>query len=329
MEALLIPAGAVLLAAGWIWLVAVTMRRSVTRMVLALLFGPLTLLMRGMGYPMPPRLLMLTGVLALVSGSFWLQHQHPDRADQLIAGDWLVEPAAGGALRGTIMGQPFNPDSITWRGDDLLLEESPDGRTRRSLTIRFGNARELLLQPSVERLPDDDGAWPELILRWHTGALAEPGLRRVTGDYSLSLDLTRVGDDQVEGRIHLHLPTSYSTWLTGAFRLTTAPDWMSEREQTERLVLQAVPSVAPENPRPMPASPAWRELSLLALLDEPDLFSGAQIRLTTWTGRVHQGVFRQLSPEQRIVLSLPRGANQVELHFHPLDIRLIEEAVRR
>ena len=79
----------------------------------------------------------------------------------------------------------------------------------------------------------------------------------------------------------------------------------------------------------MPASPAWRELSLLALLDEPELFSGAQIRLTTWTGRVHQGVFRQLSPEQRIVLSLPRGANQVELHFHPLDIRLIEETVGR
>ena len=223
MEALLIPAGAILLAMGWIWLVAVTMRRSVARMVLALCFGPLTLLMRGMGYPLLPRLLMLAGVAGLVSGTFWLQQQHPDRAEQLIAGDWLMEPAARGALRGTIMGQPFNPNNIAWRGDDLILEENLDGRTRRALTIRFGNASELLLQPSVERLPDDDGAWPELILRWHTGALAEPGLRRVTGDYSLSLDFTRVGEAQVEGRIHLHLPSTHSTWLTGAGASLNAP----------------------------------------------------------------------------------------------------------
>lgn len=329
MEALLIPAGAVLLAMGWIWLVAVTMRRSVTRMALALFFGPLTLLMRGMGYPLLPRLLMLAGVAGLISGTFWLQHQHPERADQLVAGDWLMEPAAGGVLRGTIMGQPFNPNSISWRGDDLVLEENLDGRTRRALTIRFGNAPELLLQPSVERLPDDDGAWPELILRWHTGALAEPGLRRVTGDYSLSLDLTRVGEEQVEGRIHLHLPTSHSTWLTGAFQLAPAPEWMHEREQTERLVLQASPASMPDNPKPAPPAPAWRELSLLAVLDEPELFSGAPVRLTTWTGRIHQGVFKRLSPEQRVVLSLPRGPNQVELHFHPLDIRLLEESARR
>lgn len=329
MEALLIPAGAILLAMGWIWLVAVTMRRSVTRMALALLFGPLTLLMRGLGYPMLPRLLMLAGVLGLVSGSFWLQQRHPERADQLLAGDWLAEPAAGGTLRGTIMGQPFNPNSIIWRGDDLVLEESLDGRVRRALTIRFGNARELLLQPSVERLPEDDGAWPELMLRWHTGALAEPGLRRVTGDYSLSLDLTRVDDGQVDGRIHLHLPATHSTWLTGAFRLAAAPDWMSEREQSERLVLQPGPTAEAENARPAPAPPVWRELSLLALLDEPELFSGTPVRLTTWAGRVHQGEFKQLSAEQRIVLSMPRGPNQVELHFHPLDIRLLEEAARR
>lgn len=329
MEALLIPAGAILLAMGWIWLVAVTMRRSVARMVLALCFGPLTVLMRGMGYPLLPRLLMLAGVAGLVGGTFWLQQQHPDRAEQLIAGDWLMEPAARGALRGTIMGQPFNPNNIAWRGDDLILEENLDGRTRRALTIRFGNASELLLQPSVERLPDDDGAWPELILRWHTGALAEPGLRRVTGDYSLSLDFTRVGEAQVEGRIHLHLPSTHSTWLTGAFKLAPAPDWMHQREHTERLVLQASPASVPESPTPAPAAPTWRELSLLAVLDEPELFAGAPVRLTTWAGRVHQGVFKQLSPEQRIVLSLPQGPNQVELHFHPLDIRLLEESARR
>lgn len=331
MEALLILGGAAVLVLGWVWLVASTMRRSVGRMLLALFFGPLTLMLRGLGYPLGPRLLMLAGLISLIGGGIWLHNQHPDRMEHLLSGSWLLQPAEHNHLRGTIMGQPFNPNRIYWRGDDLVFEEGIEDRVRRSLTIRFGNARELLLAPSVERLPDDEGVWPELILRWHTGALSDPGLRRVTDNYSLSLDFNRTAGGQVDGRIHLHLPTIHTTWLTGRLQLSTAPEWMRERDQTERLVLQAKQAETAATPEDeaQPEPPAWRELSLLAIMDEPELFLDAPVRLTTWTGRTHQGVFKQLSAEKRLVLSIPKGPNQVDLHFHPLDVRLIEERTAR
>lgn len=330
MEGLLILSGVVLLLAGWVWLVASCMRRSVGRMLLALLFGPLTLILRGLGYPLWPRLLMFVGLVGIIGGTAWLHYQHPERLQEIFVEGLAIEQAGEGDLRGTIMGQPFAPNNIVWRGDDLVLEESMDDRVRRSLTIRFGNARELLLAPSVERLPQDEGAWPELILRWHTGAMSEPGLRQVTSDYSLSLDFARVDGEQVEGRIHLHLPSIHSTWLTGQMQLASMPEWMREREQTERLVLQAVPSQTSADDEQVPVElPAWRELSLLAVMDEPELFTGTRVRLTTWAGRTHTGNLRPMSPEKRLVLSIPQGPNQIELHFHPLDVRMIEESTER
>lgn len=330
MEGLLILSGALLLLAGWVWLVVSSMRRSVGRMLLALLFGPLTLILRGMGYPLGPRLLMFFGLVGLIGGSAWLHHQHPERLEQVLNGGLSAEQASEGDLRGTIMGQPFTPSNIVWRGDDLVLEESIDDRVRRSLTIRFADARELLLAPSVERLPQDEGAWPELILRWHTGAMSEPGLRQVTGDYSMSLEFVRAAGGQVEGRIHLHLPSIHSTWLTGQMQLASMPEWMREREQTERLVLQTNSNQTSTADDQAPADqPAWRELSLLAVMDEPELFTDTRVRLTTWGGRTHMGSLKPLSPEKRLVLSIPQGPNQIELHFHPLDVRMIEEGTGR
>ena len=327
MEALMILAGAGALVAGWVWLVVATMRRSVSKMLLALFFAPLTLLLRGMGYPLGPRLLMLVGILAMVAGGALLQQRHPDRVQELLAGHWLDEPGAAEDLRGTIMGQPFRPNRILWRGDDLVFEEGTGDRVRRSLTIRFGNARELLLESSVERLPSDEGLWPELVLQWHTGALSEPGLRRITDNYSLSLDFRGGQQAQTAGRIHLHLPTIHSTWLTGEIPPLTLPQWMTERSRSDTLVLQPRVEAAARSAQSVRPVPVWRELSLLAMLDEPELFSGSVVRLTTWSGRTHEGVLKQLSEDKRLVLALPRGADQVELHFHPLDIRQIEERI--
>ena len=327
MEALLILGGVVLLGLGWLWLVIAAVRLSVGRMLLALVCAPLTLVLRGLGYPLWPRLLLLAGLLGLLTGSVLLHVNHPERLQMLLSGRWAVEPEASSDLRGSIMGQPFAPNRIIWRGEDLVFEEGPPDRVRRSLTIRFASARELLRAPVIERLPGDQGAWPELILRWHTGALSEPGLRRVPGDYSLSLDFAKPVAGRVEGRIHLHLPTIHSTWLTGQVLLSSTPDWLLQQERAERAVRYSRPS-APEviPPAEQPAASAqWRELSLLALMDEPQLFSGALVRLTTWSGRVHQGRFKQLSSEGRLILSQDRGPDQVELHFHPLDIRQIEE----
>lgn len=330
MEALLILAGAVLLVLGWVWLVISAIRLSVGRMLFALLAAPLTLLVRGRGYPVWPRLLLLLGILGILLGATQLYQHQPERLDQLLSGRWAVSASAASDLQGTIMGQPFAPERIVWRGEDLVFEEGPADRVRRALTIRFGAAQDLLREPTIERLPSDDGAWPELILQWHTGALSAPGLRKVTEGYSLSLDLAEPVDGRVEGRIHLHLPTIYSTWLTGRIELSSAPAWLQERVKTEQLeqlelhkVAEQAAADATKEKNPQPPL-QWQELSLLALMDEPQLFSGSRVRLTTWSGRTHLGIFKELSEEERLILAQARGPHQIELHFHMLDIRKVE-----
>lgn len=331
MEALMILAGGLLLVVGWLWLVIAAIRLSVGRMLLALFLAPLTLVLRGRGYPTWPRVLLLLGIVSLVIGVLELQRQQPERLALLLSGGWSVDAPTASDLQGTIMGQPFVPERILWRGEDLVFEEGPPERLRRSLTIRFADAGSLLQEPVIQRLPGDEGAWPELVLQWYSGALAAPGLRKVLDDYSLSLDFAEPVQGQVEGRIHLHLPTIYSTWLTGRVELASAPPWLLERVQAEQLAQQqaaahtAATDVREE--RQQPQEQEWQELSLLALIDEPALFSGSAVRLTTWSGRVHLGTFRELSAEQRLILAQARGANQVELHFHPLDIRMIESRV--
>ena len=328
MEALMILAGGLLLAVGWLWLVIAAIRLSVGRMLLALFLAPLTLVLRGRGYPTWPRVLLLLGIVSLVIGALELQRQQPERLTLLLSGGWSADAPAANDLQGTIMGQPFVPERIIWRGEDLVFEEGPPERLRRSLTIRFADAGSLLQDPVIQRLPGDEGAWPELVLQWYSGALAAPGLRKVLDDYSLSLDFAEPAQGQVEGRIHLHLPTIYSTWLTGRVELASVPQWLIERDQAEQLAQQAAAheaaAVVREDSRQPGKHKEWQELSLLALIDEPALFSGSAVRLTTWSGRVHLGTFRQLSEERRLILAQARGANQVELHFHPLDIRMIE-----
>lgn len=329
MEALLILAGVTLLVLGWMWLVTAAIRLSVGRMLLALLAAPLTLLTGSRGYPVWPRLLLLLGLVGILIGATQLHLRQPERLEQLISGRWSSDAPAARDLQGTIMGQPFAPERILWRGEDLVFEEGPANRARRSLTIRFGPAQPLLREPAIERLPSDDGVWPELILQWYTGALTAPGLRKVKDGYSLSLDLAEPVGGRVEGRIHLHLPTIYSTWLTGRIELPSIPEWLQERAATEQLehqhiALEPTAAAAAMTDRKREASTHWQELSVLALMDEPQLFAGSRVRLTAWSGRAHLGTFKQLSEDARLILAQAHGPHQIELHFHMLDIRRIE-----
>lgn len=325
MEALMILAGGLLLVLGWIWLVVAATRLSVSRMLLALFLAPLTLFWRRGGYPRVPRLLVLLGLLGITLGALQLHRHQPERLDLLLSGQWGATAPAASELQGTIMGQVFTPERAFWQDEDLVFEEGPAERPRRVLTIRFARARTLLQDPVIERLPGDEGAWPELILQWYSGALTAPGLRKVVDDYSLSLHFAEPEEGRVEGRIHLHLPTLHSTWLTGRVELSSVPPWLANQAEHEDRARRATDAAtAPPGAASQTPPPEWQELSLLALLDEPELFRAIPLRLTTWSGRVHIGTFRQVSPEQRLVLALARGADQVELHFHPLDVRMIE-----
>lgn len=326
MDALLIVGGITMVLIGWIWLVADARSLPIERMLLAVFLPFITLFARGRGYALLPRLLLLLGLGLVAAGAFLLYHQQPQRFELLLSGQWAAPANRSGTVEGTLVNQPFYPDRVLWRGSELVFEEGEDGRVRRSLAIRFANAPEMLQNTSMERLPGDEGSWPLLVMQWYSGALSAPGLRRVADDYTLSLDFAPQTDGRVRVRIHLHLPTVHGTRLTGEAWLDSAPEWLSALDAARRAAPTrpaATPRVEPPAPPPAPVS-EWQTVSLLALLDEPQLALNKQVRLTTWTNRVYEGRVTSITPERRIVIAQPRGANQVDFHFHPLDVRSLE-----
>lgn len=326
MDALLIIASIVLLMIGWVWLIVASLHLPTARIVFAALLPLLTLFSRGRGYPRLPRIVLGVGLLSGLLGLATLFHLHPHRFEALVTGAWLTDNARVHAVDGEIMGQRFRPDRVYWRGSDLVLEEGPVERLRRSVTIRFADARQLLDGPTVERLPNDAGEWPEVILQWHQGALTPPGLRQVQADFSLSLDFYPAQNGTVPLGIHLRLPATHQTWVSGEARLDQEPDWLKqvrlrERQLAERSEAKAVTPAQADSATP---ADSWQPVSMLALLDEPQLYAGSEARITLFSGRVHQGRLKGVTDELRVELAQAHGPNQVDFQFDPVDIRLIE-----
>jgi hypothetical protein len=322
MPALLIISGVFLIVLGWLWLAVAARKLPIRRFLLAILAAPLTLVLRGLGYARFPRLLMVTGLLLALAGAALLQREQPERFVQLLAGEWAAPSNSGIGIDGELMGQPFNPERIFWRGNDLVIEEGPPQRVRRALTVRFDPASLKAGTRTIDRLPGDSGAWPELLLQWHTGALTQPGLLRVAKDYTLSLDFVPSSGTTMLLRLRLHLPTSPATLLYGEASIKTTPDWLAGSPQ---------PAVAPAA-SPLPESsiapavdraqsrPQWQNVSILAVLSEPELFIGQQLRFTNQAGRRYEGRLKAISDDRRIVLAQNNGANQVDYHFRPTDV---------
>lgn len=325
MDALLILSGVFLVCAAWIWLVVQSRHLPMGLVILALTFPLVTLLMRKRGFPLWPRLALGIGCLAAVLGLGLLQQHQPERFEMLVAGDWLDAPGQQTALHGEVAGQTFYPQRVYWQGDELIFEEASAERVRRSLAIRFTSAPTLLTSASIQRIPTDAGEWPHVRLRWHQGALTSPGLRLVTGEYSLDLDLHPESDGTTALQIQLHLPTAQETWLIGTAVLEQTPAWLVKVVSRKAARTQpAITSVSSTTNVAVQPQPAWHPLSLLAVVEEPDLFRGTLLRLTTLAGRVHEGRLQDVSADKRLILSQPHGANQVELHFRPLDIDRVE-----
>ena len=318
MEALLILGGVIGFVVAWVWLVFGSLRLGSRAVLLAALLPLVTPFLRDSAFARLPRILVLVSLLCAGAG-FWLLQQHqPEHFARLLSGQWQKEVPAV-ELQGTQMGQPFAPDQVYWRGDQLIFAETAGERVRRSLVVRFDGATSLLQGTAIDLLPGDEGPWPQMVLQWYTGALASPGLRRVASGYSLSLSLAPQGREGAEMVVHLRLPAEHQTRLTGRVTLAERPSWLG----------RSLNSAQPLAPQPEPAAPApspadWQEVSLLAVLDEPEHFVGQRLRLVTVAGREHEGVLKAVTSERRLVLALPQGANQVDFQFHPVDIALIE-----
>lgn len=333
MDALLIASGILAALVAWVWLVVTARALGIGAMLLAVFLPLLTLLPGRRGYALMPRLLLLLGLLLMLAGGTWLQRNQPERFDSLMAGDWLGSDAAQGRLQGELMGQRFVPDRAYWANNELVLAHVSGEKVRRSLTIRFADTSALLRSRRLERLPGDQVAGPELVLQWYAGALNPPGLRRVIDGYTLSLEFSPQADGRTRVSIHLHLPSQDSTRMTGDVWLEETPAWLQALELASARPAPALAAMqsseAPALELPSAPPPAeWQAVSLLALLDEPELFLGQNLRLTTVTARIYEGRLKAVSDDQRVVLAQPRGANQVDYHFHPLDIRRLEVRYR-
>lgn len=324
MSALLIVSGAFMFVLGWLWVAIAARKLPIARFILALLAAPLTLLLRGRGYARAPRLLMVVGLLLTLAGAALLQREQPERFAQLLAGEWVSGSDAGIGIQGQLMGQPFKPERVLWRGSELVFEEGPPERIRRSLAIRFGQATALLTTASIDRLPGDAGPWPELLLQWHTGALSQPGLLRVTDDYTLGLEFVPLAGQGTRVALRLHLPTSPPTMLNGEAMLAGIPQWLQQLQEPAPAPMPAPAQTAPDSrsqtPEASQGRPQWQDVSVLAVLDEPAFFTGQQIRLTTQAGRRYEGRLKAISEDRRLVLAQNSGANQVDYHFRPADV---------
>jgi len=330
MDALLILSGVVLVLGGWIWLILASIRLTAPRMLLAILLPVLTLPARGLGYPVLPRLLFLAGLGLLVAGFVHLHQADRDRFDRLVGAAWVDSRPAEAVLSGRVAGQRFAPDRVSWQDNQLVFEEGPPERVRRSLAIRFDGAQGLLQDAVIQRVPADAEPWPELLLQWYQGALEAPGLRRVSGPYSLSLRFTPLPNGRTTIFINLTLPEEHSTWLRGDAELESTPAWLAALQP---------PVAAPEPPPAFTPAPAaapaagplsrWGDLSVLALIDEPERFIGSTLRLTMMSGRVHEGRLSGVTEQKRIVLAQQRGPSTLEFQFNPVDVARIERLSER
>lgn len=322
MEALLILGGVVVLAVSWAWLVFASLGLGPGPLMLATLVPVVTPLVRGRGYPVLPRVLMVLALVSFTAGGALLYRDEPERFERLFSGNWSASPTDM-ALSGTLMGQPFLPDQVYWRGDQLVFAETATGnRTLRSLVVRFDQASSLLQGTAIDLLPGDDGPWPELVIQWYTGALSAPGLQRISSGYSLSISLAPAGAKQADMTVHLHLPAAYATRLGGHSLLDERPEWLGKTS--------GQPEPVKVEPAPMPMQPVgWQELSLQTLLENPAGFAGRPARVLTTGGREFEGVLKAVTDDRRIVLALPQGANQVDFQFHPEDVARIESRPTR
>ena len=324
MDALLILSGICLVSAGWIWLVLQSRHLPIGLVLLSLTFPFVAVLMRKRGFPVLPRVTLCLGFLVTVTGLGLLHQLQPDRFALLVSGEWRQAPEHQTAIRGEVAGQAFYPQRAYWHGDELVFEEVSGERVRRSLGIHFTSAPSLLNDRSIARIPTDAGEWPQVRLRWYKGAMTDPGIKMVAAEYSLNLDLNPVGDGTTALQIRLHLPAAQKTWLVGAAVLEQTPEWLAALPSPEATI-EELPAVAASPSATAARKPAaWHPLSVLTVVEEPDLYMGQRLRLTTLAGRVHEGQLQNISADKRLIISQAHGANRVELQFRPLDIERIE-----
>lgn len=224
MDALLIVGGLLLILCGLLWLVSRAFATSLLWGIGSLL-PPLTLLfiLRHWQRASSALLLIGMGCIPLVVGLTQLASRDADRLAAILSLQWL-QPAAsetGGLdmrrLHAEFNGRSFSPELGELIGGTLVLREGDDFFARRELSIRLPSYRGGDLR--VDVLPEDQGELPEIELSWLKPEQELPEARRIASGYTLHLDLRAVEPNLLRGSLHLVLPPSYRTSLSGEVEL--------------------------------------------------------------------------------------------------------------
>lgn len=222
MDALLIFGGLLLILFGLIWLIARAFSTSLLWGCASLLPPlPLLFVVRHWRRARSAVALMGMGCIPLVVGLTMLAGHDPERLSAILEMRWLEhEPKATGGLQinltGEYNGAPFEPGVGELIDGTLILREG-DAFGYRELRMRIPahDAGDLRL----DVLPQDSGPLPEIELAWQSPDQDVPEGRRVTGGYTLHLDLQAVPPNLLRGDFHLVLPAAYRTSLSGRVEL--------------------------------------------------------------------------------------------------------------
>lgn len=155
-------------------------------------------------------------LIPLLTGLVLIAHQDPQRLQAIIELQWLHQAPAelsGMKLKGQLNGELFSPQQGEFLDGVLSLRDGEQTYLQRELLIRGLPLGKQALAMDV--LPTDQGPLPEVEISWLAADQGFPQTRRLAAGYSLHLDLQPVADGRLLGDLHLIMPTSFKTSLSG------------------------------------------------------------------------------------------------------------------
>ncbi|MCW3147917.1 MFS transporter [Stutzerimonas stutzeri] len=223
MDALLILGGLLLTLAGLVWLVSLAFGTSLFWGIGSLL-PPVTLayVVRHWNVARKALLLVGLGFIPMIVGLSLLAARDAERLAAIFSMQWLpqkAQPELATQLRGQLNGRAFTPQYGEYIDGVLTLRAGKDFFARQEVSIRLPEQLEGPL--ALDVLPDDTGNLPEIRLSWLEPGTERPEARRLTGGYTLHLDLQPEAPNTLRGDFHLVLPPHFATSLSGKVELYT------------------------------------------------------------------------------------------------------------
>jgi hypothetical protein len=126
---------------------------------------------------------------------------------------------------GKIHGAPFKPDRAELDHGVLTLRQGKDFFADMEIRIfLFGNDKEVPEGKSFEVSASDEFANCQVLMQYKASGQNLPVSENFSNKYALKLELGKLNDDQLPGKIYLCLPDASKSFLAGAFHAQVLAD---------------------------------------------------------------------------------------------------------